>query len=351
MYRMILVPLDGSRLGERAIPLALRIAHHTGASVEFAHVHERVVYGGGAPAAERRFDAEIKRSMREELETLRDRMAARAGLPVTASFLEGDIVPALQAHVEARGIDLVVMTTHGRGGLNRAWLGSVADALVRRLRVPVILARSRAVGRGGVDAPPFHRVLVPLDGSPLAEEVLERAVNLGSPNHTEYLLVRVVAPIATVPLPYPGGPGADAPLDRSELEWQERGARDNLTAVAERVRRPGVPVNERVVVHAQPARAILDVAREVDADLIALSTHGHGALKRALIGSVADKVIRGAAVPTLVYRPASVDTGDGEIDVPGAADATVLERVPVSGASREQARQPEHAGRTDDTLK
>lgn len=330
MYRMILVPLDGSRLGERAIPLALRIAHHTGASVEFAHVHERVVYGGGAPAAERRFDAEIKRSMREELEKLRDRMAARAGLPVTGSFLEGDIVPALQAHVEARGIDLVVMTTHGRGGLSRAWLGSVADALVRRLRVPVILARTRAVGRGGVDAPPFRRVLVPLDGSPLAEEVLERAVNLGSPNQTEYLLLRVVTPVPVVPLAYPDVTGGGAAVHERELASQEQEAHRYLATAAERVRRPGVPVNVRVEVHAQPARAILDVAREVDADLIALSTHGHGALKRVLIGSVADKVIRGAAVPTLVYRPASVDAGDGEIDVPGAADATVVERAPVS---------------------
>ena len=313
MYRTILVPLDGSPFGERAIPLALRIARHTGAALELAHVHEHVTYGGMAPAADRRLDADVKQGMRKELEALRDRLAAKVGLPVTASFLEGEVVPALQAHVESRGIDLVVMTTHGRGGVSRAWLGSVADGLVRRLHIPVVFARPRTAGRGGVDAPPVRRVVVPLDGSPFAEEVLERALRLGTPNRTEYLLLRVVTPIPAVPLPYPGG---DTPVHESELEWQEQEAERYLTAVAERVRRPGVPVNVRVVTHAQPARAILDVARELDADLIALSAHGHGTLGRLLLGSVADKVIRGAAVPTLVYRPPALTVD--EVDTRGA---------------------------------
>lgn len=329
MYRLILVPLDGSPFSARGIPLALRIARHTGGSLELAHVHERIDYGGGAPAADRQLDMHVRRDMREELEALRDRVGAKAGFPVTSTFLDGEIVSALEAHVEERGIDLVVMTTHGRGGASRAWLGGVADALVRRLPVPVLLARARTGGRGGVDAPPVRRVLVPLDGSPLAEEVLERALALGTPSQTEYLLFRVVRPTVAVPLAYPGDPVGGVLAYPSELESAKAAARDYLMRVAERIRRPGVPVNVRVAVHTQPARAIIDMAREVDADLIALSTHGHRALGRMLLGSVADKVIRGAPVPTLVYRPGAAAA---ESLAAAALDAAAPRRSPPAMA-------------------
>lgn len=325
MYRLILVPLDDSPFSARAIPLALRIARHTGGSIELVHVHERVVYGSGAPAADRLLDMDIRRDMREKLEALRDRVAAKAGLPVTASFLDGEIASALQAHVESRGIDLVVMTTHGRGGPSRAWLGSVADALVRRLRVPILLARSRTVGPVGVAAPPVRRVLVALDGSPIAEEVLERALALGTPNQTEYLLFRVVTPAAAVPLRYPGDPVGSVLAYPSEIGLATEAARNYLVGVAERIRRPGVPVNVRVAVHTQPARAIIDMAHEVDADLVALVTHGHGSLVRVLLGSVADKVIRGARVPTLVYRPEAVAAHS--VVAASAADAAEGQRT------------------------
>ena len=184
MYRSILVPLDGSPVGERAIPIALRVARHAGAQVDLAHVHEAIGLGGGIPMIDTRLDTEVKNGMRTALERLRERIATRAGVTLTASFLEGEIVPELLAHVKAREIDLVVMTTHGRGGVSRVWLGSVADALVRQLRIPVLLGRRAAVVRGGAKAPPFRRVLVPLDGSAFAEDVLAHAVALGAPDRT-----------------------------------------------------------------------------------------------------------------------------------------------------------------------
>lgn len=333
MHRIIVVPLDGSPFAERAIPLALRIARHTGASVDLAHVHEPVVYGGGAPVVDPRLDTEIKQGMHASLETLRDRVAKRASVPVTSTFIEGKIVPALQAHVESRGAGLVVMTTHGRGGLSRAWLGSVADALVRHLHVPVLLARQRSLGGGGADAPPVRRVLVPLDGSPRAEAVLEHALSLGSPSDTEYLLLRVVVPTEPVPIPYRGAPGSDAPPYRTELELREQEAQQYVASVAERVSRSAMSVHGRVVVHAYPARAILDIAREFDADLIALSAHGHHALGRLLLGSVADKVIRGATVPTLVYRPATIDAAGLGADSPRAADTLAAQCTQTRAAA------------------
>lgn len=303
MYRSILVPLDGSPVGERAIPIALRVARHAGAQVDLAHVHEAIVLGGGIPMIDTRLDTEVKNGMRTALERLRERIATRAGVTLTASFLEGEIVPELLAHVKAREIDLVVMTTHGRGGVSRVWLGSVADALVRQLRIPVLLGRRAAVVRGGAKAPPFRRVLVPLDGSAFAEDVLAHAVALGAPDHTEYLLLRVVTPLPTAPALFPNTIGQ---FDQSEFERQEREAATYLATLAEKMRRPGVLVTTRVVVQLQPARTTLEIAREWKADLIALATHGEGALTRLVFGSVADKIIRGATVPLLVVRPATL---------------------------------------------
>lgn len=332
MYRVIMVPLDGSPFGERAIPLALRIARHTGASLELAHVFTSTPWTPDVPAADRLYTV-AKEGMREELDRLITRVATkgRVPVPVTVSLLEGEIVSALEAHVEARGVDLVVMTTHGRGGVSRAWLGSVADALVRRLRIPVLLARPGTVGRGGADAPPVRKVLVPLDGSPFAEGVLDRALALGTPFRTHYLLLRVVTPIPTVRLQHGG---KHARLDYADVEEQERQAQDYLAGVAERIRRPGTPVNIRTIVHRQPARAILNVARDSKPDLIALSAHGRGALGRIMLGSVADKVVRGAAVPTLVYRPVTAAVEDVERVREGSAEMAATARRRVRGEHR-----------------
>lgn len=298
MYRLLVVPLDGSPFGERAIPLALAVARHPGATVELTHVHEPFAFRGGVPLPDTRFDIDVRQAMRAHLDRLQERIGAKAGVPVTATFLEGDVVPTLQAHIEARGADLVVMTTHGRGGMSRAWLGSVADALVRRLRAPVLLVRARAKVQVAAGKPPFRRILVPLDGSDMAEEALDHAIAMGVRSHTEYLLVRVAVPIQIGPQAH-----GHTVIRNEDLDFVMREAQLYLAGVAERIRRPGIPVNVTVVAHRQPARAILDLTREREIDLIALATHSRRGLSRVMLGSVADKVIRAAPVPILVYAP------------------------------------------------
>ena len=223
---------------------------------------------------DRRLDLDVQHGMRTALDRLRERTAAKAGVPLTSCFLVGAVVPALQDHVETRGVDLVVMTTHGRGGVSRAWLGSIADALVRHLHVPVLLGRQRAIG-GGADAPAFRRMLVPLDGSAFAEDVLAHAVALGVSTQTEYLLVRVVPPFPMLPVLYPNGA---IPVHAGAVDDLEREAERYLATVAEQVRSAGGTVSTRVVVHRQPAHAILESARGWSADLLALASHGYGAL-------------------------------------------------------------------------
>lgn len=325
MYQTILVPLDGSPFGERAISLALRVARAAGATLELTHVREPFAASRAAATSARRGAGGAAASL-TMLAGLCARTEVAGGLTVTATLLEGEIASALQAHVEASASDLVVMTAHGHGGAGRAWLGSVAEALVHRLRVPVLLAWPRVVGHGRADAPPFRRILVPLDGSPLAEEVLDHAVAAGTWGHTEYLLLQVVTSGATGSEPHVA---VVARTDDADLERRRLDAMCYLAAVAERVRRPGVAVNVDVVVHARPARAILSVARTRDVELIALTTQGEGALAQPLAasvagdiaGSVADEVIRGAGVPTLLYRPATVPSGAAEGTVAGQTGA------------------------------
>jgi nucleotide-binding universal stress UspA family protein len=202
------------------------------------------------------------------------------------------------------------MTTHGRGPLARLWLGSVADALVRDLPLPLLLVHP---AEGLVDLahePPLKHLLLPLDGEPLAEQMIEPAVALGTLTDADYTLLRVIKPV--VPFAYPFAEGhtvgqvAQSMIDQLQrLQGEVRKeAADYLERVAAGLRARSLRVQTRVAVEAQPAVAILHEAKPPAVDVVALETHGRRGLKRLFLGSVADKVIRGSAVPVLVQRPA-----------------------------------------------
>jgi len=142
---------------------------------------------------------------------------------------------------------------------------------------------------------------VPLDGSARAEKVLGPAVALGALWDAEYVLARVVAPVPITGLDLAGyAPGG---LDLAEMDRRKQEARDYLEGVAAKLRERSLQVRTAVPVHRHAAVGIHETAEAEGADLIALATRGHGGLKRLLLGSVADKVIRGADVPVFVFRP------------------------------------------------
>ena len=151
MFRNILVPLDGSPFGEHALPIAYALARRAGAQVHLVRVHEPLaamvpVMAGWAPGAEmEQWTREVAESQSAYVRGVAEQ--APADVRVTPRLLHGMVLDALEVDAQRIGADLVVMTTHGRGGIARAWLGSVADGLVRRLHVPVLLVRP------GMDAP------------------------------------------------------------------------------------------------------------------------------------------------------------------------------------------------------
>jgi len=321
-YTKLLVPLDGSEFAEAAISLAMGVGERTGAAIELAAVHEPTLRPGliedvgGLDAATLGVLSPVGHELNEEVwtaleERLRryldeaaDRVRDRFGGTVTTKLLEGLPVEALQARIQEADIDLVVMTTHGRGGLSRVWLGSVADGLVRRCDRPVLLRRPEGDGVEVRPWPGARRVLVPLDGSELAESILDDVVTFADLTGATCTLVTIVIP----PIE-PGSPYMAQASDVFDqlLQEAESSAIEYLDGVADRLRTRGVTVETHTVVQVQPHGAILTLAEETDADLIAMATHGRSGLRRMVLGSVGDKVLRGADVPVLLKRPRDDD--------------------------------------------
>lgn len=295
-YSTVLVPLDGSALGEQALPAAIRVARHIGALLELVHVHEPLAPARGTPELDQTLDSDVRHGMREALEALRVRLAGEHSLPVASKFLDGSVGDSLRNYILSRSAPLVVMATHGRSGLKRAVLGSVASRLVRELTVPLLLIRPDTQRVGPGTAGEFRCVLVPLDGSPEAEGALDHAIALGRPGVTEYVLLRVV------PVRFAGPYSATSMGTAASLEDQHEVSKDYLTALADRMGQSHGPVSVEVVAAQSVAIAIVDVARRRHADLIAMSTLGLGTMSRLLVGSVADEVARTAPVPTLLFR-------------------------------------------------
>jgi nucleotide-binding universal stress UspA family protein len=181
--------------------------------------------------------------------------------------------------------------------MSRFWLGSVADQLMRRLHIPLLLVRPSQPA-----APPtsIRRILVTLDGSPFAERAIDAAVALGRPFGAEYALLMVVEP----PLPIADPSGLMVVPVAVDAEKQLREAAANyLEGVAARLRKEGLTVTTHPVEAPAAAATIIEQADALRVDLIAIASHGAGGITRLVVGSVADKVIRGSAHPTLVVRP------------------------------------------------
>jgi nucleotide-binding universal stress UspA family protein len=303
MIRTILVPLDGSLFGEQALAPALSIARRAQGVVHLLHVEP-------SRSEDPYFDrpAFVTKLQEEYLAGLIYRLQGTTPVTVTSRLQTGEIAPTIAATAEGLAADLIVMTTHGRGALQRLWLGSVADELIRNHSHRVLLVRPIEGEAGRNGEPTIQRVLIPLDGSELAEQMIEPAIDVGSLLSADYTLLRVVIPVlASLTLIDAGTLGeqtrAFMEQSRALTEQKEQEAGAYLERVAQRLRSRSLSVHTKVVVHPEPATAILEAA-QTGTDLIAIQTHGRRGLSRLVLGSVADKVIRGSNVPVLVQRPA-----------------------------------------------
>lgn len=292
MYRHILVPTDGSPLSERALRYAVPLAERHGARLTLLHVAAPVldaIAGGGAPVREPALDAAWRAEDRKAVERIAKRTRKQTAVQVDVAYRSGRPAPTIAEFATTERADLVVLCTHGRGGFERLWLGSVADALLRQLTVPTLLVR----GARGVALPEpgeelFPHVLVPLDGSPRAESALDAAIGLVGTAASAFTLLSVVHPTAAM--------GAKSFPSQAERDL----CASYLEPLAVRHRAGGRSVAVETAVTANVGRAIVEHAKRHEASLIALATQGLGGVQRFIVGSVADKLLRTSPVPVLV---------------------------------------------------
>jgi len=297
MLRLIVVPLDGSPFGEQALPLAIRIAERQRAELELVHVYETIMPFAvqGAPPFDPALDADLRKDRRAYLDSVAQWAGHNTSARVTATILSGDgVAETLAQHLAERHADLAVMATHGRGGLTRIWIGSVANDLVRRADAPILLVRPAEKESRETPAPPFRHALVPLDGTPADEDAIEDAMAVAGDAGVEFVLLHVIVPVV-----YLAEPVQTALLTETALE---AAMAQYLEEIASRIRARGFSVSTQAIADPSPVHAILELANARGVDLIAMETHARRGVSRLLLGSVTDKVIRATKVPVLVHR-------------------------------------------------
>jgi nucleotide-binding universal stress UspA family protein len=306
MYRSLLVPLDGSSFAEQALPCAAAIATRANAGVSLVRVWESPSHFVTelAPPAIREAPTD-RLAAAAYLEETAEQLRRSAGIAVETAVLEGGVPRSILDHATTTGTDLIVMTTHGRTGFSRAWIGSVVDALVRSALVPLLLCRPDETQRVPPYEHVFSRLLIPLDGGTEAERILPHAIEIGRMFQAKYVLFCVVRPVAMPTHPY-SYTAAAWQGDPAATEQAVEQADNYLRGCADRVaaQHAGACVEIDVRVNDSAAATIVHAAINHGADLIALTTHARRGV-RVLLGSVADKVLRGTDAAVLALRPVS----------------------------------------------
>ena len=299
MYSRILVPLDGSSESEQVLPYARQIGRALGARLDVIRVMEPLRFDLAEPEA-LKYLAEATEGQRAQASEYLERMAAtlrESGLESRAVFLEGSAAFEIIAETEKEPDTLLAMSTHGRAGAGRWFLGSVTDKVLHSVSTPLLVVRARDGGETAAD-PKLTSMIVPLDGSPLAEEALPHAVALAKAMLLNVILVKVTPSSAD----YVQGMEYPFPHYDDLLKGVDVEAEEYLKDAGERVRRePGLMVEERLL-HGNPGEAIVEFAQGLSENLVAMSTHGRSGVGRWVLGSVADRVIRQAGDPVLVIR-------------------------------------------------
>jgi nucleotide-binding universal stress UspA family protein len=319
MYRRIIVPLDGSAFAAQALPYARTVAKAFSAEIELFQVLPPFIdfvrdVSAGAPAevdqlsnagrpgfayeqAQERYQS-FQRAARRQLEEAAHGLRAE-GLTVRVALWDGDPAEEIAREADRKEGSLIVMTTHGRSGLARLRLGSVTDKVTHLTSTPALVIRSpegEALPSDGA----LERIILPLDGSPLAEQAIPHAVALAK------ALDVPVEVLQAVPSARPVAAGVQGMFESSQ-PGEATPPNGYLEGAAERLRLHGVRRVEATLAEADAAKAIIDAAERLQGSVVVMSTHGRSGLARLRRGSVADNVVRSSGRPVLLVRPARSD--------------------------------------------
>ncbi len=309
MYQRMLVPLDGSELAEVVFPYAKELAGRLDLEVILLYV--------GDPARHeftpmRR--AYIERAadiVRRQSRVVQKKTGIQPGgkpVEVRGELAEGYAAEEILHYVDENKVDLILIAAHGRSGRKRWTMGSVADKILGASKVLVWLVRTGIPDETPYDKWPSKTILVPLDGSELAESVLPHVEILAKQRGTEPLdvaLLRICEP-PTTPAYY-GSDLSEVPLNWGQYMQQEidRGkqiAKKYLSGIEKRLKDSNISVRSEVIV-GKAADNIVDYANRNPFNIIVMATHGRSGLSRWVYGSVAENVLRGVSCPVLLVRP------------------------------------------------
>lgn len=305
MYNTIMVPTDCSGFDREAVRVALRIADRSDAKVRLVRVLATgTFFGAGASPDGLGISVEAVRHEQEaamtELYALAAECRSLGEADITVSLLNGPVPEALERYASQNSVDLIVISSHGRHGISRLSLGSITDSLIRHTTIPVLVVKPPASYLNPQLRAGFRRIIVPLDGSSLAEQILPAVMTLAKLEDAEITLLHVLKPEDP----------SKKPASDHHLAWWAKdvaAARAHLFPIAEGLRRKGVCATSDVVAGEKVAEEITAYAGREKADLIAIATHGRGGISRILRGSVADAVTRLARMSILVLHP--IQTG------------------------------------------
>ncbi|MFC1985095.1 universal stress protein [Chloroflexota bacterium] len=314
MYQKMLVPLDGSELAEVVFIYAKELAVRLDLEVILFYVYNPVL--GQFLPMHRAYVERAVEIIRHQSKEVQSKKGARAGskpVKVRGELTEGYPAEEILRYADENAIDLILMATHGRSGLKRWTIGSVADKVLSASKYPVWLVRAGIPGEIPYDKWPKITIVAPLDGSELAEAVLPHVEALAKQRDAksvEVALLRICEPPVTPS--YYVSELPEVPLNWGEYMQQETNrckqqANDYLTVVEKRFRDTGISVQSKVL-EGKAADEIVDYVKQNPFNLVVMATHGRSGLSRWIYGSITENILQGVTSPVLLIRTHQSDS-------------------------------------------
>ena len=311
MYSRILTPLDGSSLSEQVLPYVRQLAFGLAVPVKLITVVEPVTPTIGRSLNPEAYEYESETHLEDHAVSYLDGVVSelREGrLEVSTVAPSGTPAQEIVAEAERVPGTLIAMSGHGRAGVARWWLGSVADRVLHLTTSPLLIARS---GEDNISGDVtgherrLNRVVLPVDGSALAEEIIPYMVPVARELDLPVEVVRVM-PTWDEYLRRAAAPEFYNPTFESMAESMaiqvEEDANRYLEQLKGRLQQEGIGTVETRLFRGDPAASIIDAASETPDRLVAMTTHGRSGVGRWVMGSVADRVVRNSGSPVLLLR-------------------------------------------------
>jgi nucleotide-binding universal stress UspA family protein len=302
MYNRMLVPLDGSEMAEVVFPYVKEIASRLGTEVVLLHISSQAV---------KDFQPMIRNYVDHAAEKIQNcAIVSQQGRPSQPVKIHGEFVTGYPAeeilrYAEEKTVDLILMASHGRSGLKRWSVGSVADKILRSAKIPVLLVPAGIPGQVPFDQWTSRSLLVPLDGSELAESVFPHVETLAGIGNAQVVFLRVCEPPA---MPTYYSPElSEIPLHWGQYAQQETArckevALKYMTNVENRFKKANITVHSEILV-GKAADEMINYANKAPFGLIVMATHGRSGLSRLVYGSVAASILVGVSNPILLIKP------------------------------------------------